>query len=156
MAEFDPIELIKSLNKRGIRYLLIGRQAVVQYGGPLFSFDYDFWVHPDDRDNAYGILEDFGLTGKYNASDGRPLDSFFDDKGNKVAAFFVKIMSKEDIEVVFDEVYARAVIKADPDSGFFVRIPPVDDLINLKRMGEMRPKDYEDIEYLQTLKDMDD
>jgi len=55
--EFDPVELINAFNANNIRYVLIGRQAVVQYGANLFSFDYDFWVHPEDRTNTYKVDE---------------------------------------------------------------------------------------------------
>jgi hypothetical protein len=151
---FDPIELIRQFNNEGVRYILIGRQAVVQYGAPLFSFDYDFWIHPEDRAKVYEILESFGLSSKYTVNERKPLDSFVDDEGNKVDTFFTKTMEKAslDISLKFDDVYASSVIKEDPKSDFYVRIPSIDDLIQLKKIGEIRPKDKEDIEYLETIK----
>lgn len=153
-AEFDPIELIRVFNRQGIRYLLIGRQAVVQYGAPLFSFDYDFWVNPDDREALYKIMEDMALLSKYSYQDKRPMDSFSDDEGNKVDVFFVRVFDKPSLglSLKFDDVYQRGVIKKDPDSDFYVKIPSIDDLIKLKHLGELRPKDLEDIEYLEKLK----
>ncbi|ODS30659.1 MAG: hypothetical protein SCARUB_04229 [Candidatus Scalindua rubra] len=43
----DPIKFIELLNKEHVKYLLIGRQALVQYGAPLQSFDYDFYIAPE-------------------------------------------------------------------------------------------------------------
>jgi hypothetical protein len=152
-VNFDPVEFIGALNSLKVRYLLIGRQAVVQYGAPLFSFDYDFWIDPGDRNAVYGIASQFELTGRYSALDMKPIDSFTDDEGNKVDAFFVGVFSKKDIRLAFDDVYGRSVLKADPESDFFVRIPSIDDLIDLKRLGDMRPKDLEDIEYLEVIRE---
>jgi hypothetical protein len=152
-VNFDPVEFIMVLNSHKVRYLLIGRQAVVQYGAPLFSFDYDFWIDPKDRNAAYEIALQFDLIGKYSSLDMKPTDSFTDDEGNKVDTFFVEVCSKQGMKLVFDDVYRRSLSKADPDSDFFVRIPAIDDLIDLKRLGDMRPKDLEDIEYLETIKE---
>ena len=150
---FDPVEFIMVLNSRKIRYLLIGRQAVVQYGAPLFSFDYDFWIDPADRNAVYETASQFEIKGTYSALDMKPVDSFTDDQGNKVDAFFVGVFSKKGMRLAFDDVYGRSVSKADPDSDFYVRIPSIDDLIDLKRLGVTRPKDLEDIEYLEVIRE---
>jgi len=52
----DPIKFIESLNKEQVKYLLIGRQALVQYGAPLQSFDYDFYIAPE-LDNLKKIIK---------------------------------------------------------------------------------------------------
>lgn len=152
--EFDAVSLIDSLNRERVKYLLIGRQAVVLYGAPLLSFDYDFWVSPGDREKVYECLYAFGLQSRYKPSDKRPIDIFTDDEGNKVDVFFASVMENRDrnIFVDFETVYQRSARKADPDTDFFVQVPAVDDLISLKQLGEMRPKDAEDIEYLEKIK----
>jgi hypothetical protein len=152
--EFDPVELINAFNANNIRYVLIGRQAVVQYGANLFSFDYDFWVHPEDRTSTYKIIRDFGLSGRYSPSDRRPVDMFTDDEGNKVDIFFVKSMSSRKMKIhkEFDRVLEKSVVKKDVESIFFVRIPCIEDLIELKQLGNRSAKDAEDIEYLKVIK----
>lgn len=150
---YDPISLIKRFNEKGVRYILIGRQSVVQYGAPLFSFDYDFWVHPGDRDKTVEIIESFGLSsGQQSAK--RPIVVFDDDAGNKVDVFFAKVLAarKKDLSISFDGAYRSAIIKKDPKSDFYVRIPEIDDLILLKQLGDMAPKDHEDVEYLKSIK----
>lgn len=153
---YDPINLIRRFNKKNIRYILIGRQSVVQYGAPLFSFDYDFWVHTEDRDKTFEIIESFGLaSGLENKQrTTKPIVIFDDDEGNKVDVFFAKVLAakKKDISISFDEVFKRSVIKKDSKSDFYVRIPDIDDLILLKQLGDMVAKDYEDVEYLKSIK----
>lgn len=154
--EFDPIELIREFNRKNIRYILIGRQAVVQYGANLFSFDYDFWVHPDDKKKTYQIIKSFGLTSKYLPDDRHPIDIFTDDEGNKVDVFFVKSMANRirRIFIEFNDTFKNAVIKRDVEGDFFLRVPCIDDLIKLKKLGSLSAKDKEDIEYLRTIKRM--
>ncbi|HEY5913998.1 MAG TPA: hypothetical protein VJA21_25700 [Verrucomicrobiae bacterium] len=44
-------ELIQQLNARGVRYLLIGGQAMRLAGMPRYSMDWDFFIPPHDQDN---------------------------------------------------------------------------------------------------------
>ncbi|OGV63513.1 MAG: hypothetical protein A2498_06960 [Lentisphaerae bacterium RIFOXYC12_FULL_60_16] len=43
--------LIRAFNEKGIRYLLIGGQAVRLEGMPRFSMDWDFYIPPRDIEN---------------------------------------------------------------------------------------------------------
>lgn len=44
-------ELVAKLNKAGVRYLLIGGQAMRLTGMPRFSMDWDFYIPPRDEAN---------------------------------------------------------------------------------------------------------
>lgn len=44
-------ELIERFNAAGVRYLLIGGQAMRLIGMPRFSMDWDFFVPPQDESN---------------------------------------------------------------------------------------------------------
>ena len=44
-------EIIATWNKHGVRYLLIGAQAVRLYGMPRFSYDWDIFIPPKDEEN---------------------------------------------------------------------------------------------------------
>lgn len=44
-------ELIQAFNAAGIRYLLVGGQAMRLAGMPRFSMDWDFFIPPHDSDN---------------------------------------------------------------------------------------------------------
>lgn len=144
-------EIIRLFNKEKIRYLLIGRQAVMLYGAPLFSYDYDFWIHPDDRVKTYKILVGMlDLEPSYPEDIKRPMISFLSDKGEKVDVFFVKKITNASGETFeIESVLKRSIIVKD--KGFTICLPDIDDLIGLKKMSR-RPKDIEDIEYLQTIK----
>ncbi|MGA2281399.1 MAG: hypothetical protein ABSG80_13975 [Verrucomicrobiota bacterium] len=53
-------ELLLKFNAAGIRYLLIGGQAVRLAGMPRFSMDWDFFIPPRDQENftrLNGLLE---------------------------------------------------------------------------------------------------
>ena len=44
-------ELFQALNAAGVRYLLVGGQAMRLFGMPRFSMDWDFFIPPRDADN---------------------------------------------------------------------------------------------------------
>lgn len=54
-------ELFAALNAAGIRYLLVGGQAMRLHGMPRFSMDWDFFIPPRDGKNfelLNGLLKD--------------------------------------------------------------------------------------------------
>ena len=50
-------ELILALNAAGIRYLLVGGQAMRLTGMPRFSMDWDFFIPPRDEANLARLNE---------------------------------------------------------------------------------------------------
>ncbi len=42
-------ELLKKLNDAGVRYVVIGGQAMLQEGMPRFTLDWDLFIPPFDR-----------------------------------------------------------------------------------------------------------
>ena len=44
-------ELVLALNAAGVRYLLVGGQAMRLAGLPRFTMDWDFFIPPRDTDN---------------------------------------------------------------------------------------------------------
>jgi hypothetical protein len=53
-------EVIDRFNRHGVRYVLIGGQAVRLAGMPRFSMDWDFYIPPRDSDNMEKINEVLG------------------------------------------------------------------------------------------------
>ena len=43
--------LLKRLNDAGVRYVVIGGQAMLQQGMPRFTLDWDIFVPPFDQEN---------------------------------------------------------------------------------------------------------
>lgn len=149
--EFEKI--IRGFNKRKIRYLLVGRQAVMLYGAPLFSFDYDFWIHPEDKNTLFDFLEDeLGFEVTINRDEKKPIFSFFTKTGNKLDIFIYKsVTNKEKEKIVIEKVLINSNKIKEPNSNFYIVVPSIDDLIKLKKIGN-RAKDLEDIEYLMKIK----
>lgn len=50
--ELDFFDIVKDFNRMGIRYLIIGRRAVVLYGAPVLTADYDFWIDSKEKDRV--------------------------------------------------------------------------------------------------------
>jgi len=44
--EVNFIDLLREFNRQNIRYLIIGRRAVILYGGPVLTADNDLWITP--------------------------------------------------------------------------------------------------------------
>jgi predicted nucleotidyltransferase len=58
----DFSDLLRLFNERGVRYLVIGGYAVVQYAEPRFTKDLDLWVSTDtvNAKAVYNALREFG------------------------------------------------------------------------------------------------
>ena len=50
-------ELILAFNAAGVRYLLVGGQAMRLTGMPRFSMDWDFFIPPHDENNFTKLNE---------------------------------------------------------------------------------------------------
>jgi hypothetical protein len=44
----DEVEIFEAIERSGARVVLIGRRALVAYGLPVLTADYDFWLAIDD------------------------------------------------------------------------------------------------------------
>ena len=145
-------KIIQKFNRRGVKYILIGRQAVVLYGAPLTSFDYDLWISSDYRKIIFDILEQLGFESSYDVEEKKPLITFIKEIF-KIDVFFVKSFGKS---ISFEECFENSQIFKDEKTNFFIRVASIDDIIKLKKFrGTFRLKDIEDIEYLKKLRIQD-
>jgi hypothetical protein len=147
--EVNFFKLIRELNRQKIRYLIIGRRAVILYGGPVLTADHDIWLHPEDKKKVLILLSDnldFELSDSPDTK--RPIVTGF--SGTKKYDFFfqrsVKNIENETIE--FEDSYNNSVLKEDVREKVSFRIPSLDDLIRLKKVRKANVKDQQDIEYL--------
>lgn len=147
--EIKFLELVRVLNRHKIRYLIIGRRAVILYGGPVLTADHDIWLHPGDKKKALSLLSeklDFELS--HSPDTKRPIVTGFSGT-KKYDLFFqrsVKNIENETIE--FEGCYSNSVLKKDVRAKVSFRIPSIDDLIRLKKVRKANVKDQQDIEYL--------
>ena len=141
--------ILKEFNLQKIRYLIIGRRAVILYGGPVLTADHDLWIHPEDKKKTLSLLsEKFGFELSYPPDTEKPIVTGF--SGMKKYYFFfqksVKNIDNEKIE--FEECYKHSIVKEDAKEKVKFHIPSIDDLIRLKKIRKPNIKDEQDIEYL--------
>jgi len=152
-AGVDLRAIATALNAWGVRYVVIGGQAVLLHGIPLHSFDIDLWIDPAARGPVLAWLEDeLGLELSAGADEPKPMVTVYAGP-ERLDIFFVNAMTnREGVTLRLDEVFARAEHHPDPASGG-IPIPAIDDLIALKRMSAgVRFKDEEAIRQLEAKK----
>jgi hypothetical protein len=144
----DFFQLIRKLDRKGIRHLIIGRRAVILYGGPVLTADHDFWISPEDRFKTLSLLEELGFELSHAPNSRSPIVSAF--SGMKKYDFFFqrKVQNIEGETIEFEECYKNAVVKGDPPGKIRFHIPSIEDLIRLKKVRKPNAKDEQDIEYL--------
>jgi len=147
--EVKFFKLIREFNRQRIRYLIIGRRAVILYGGPVLTADHDIWVHPSDKGKTLSfLLEEFDFELSHPPDTKRPIVSGYSGF-KKFDLFFQKSIKNIDNEIIeFEECYKNSIVKKDPGKGINFRIPSIDDLIRLKKIRPPNVKDEQDIEYL--------
>ncbi|MFH0773948.1 MAG: hypothetical protein V2A53_00430 [bacterium] len=151
----DPIDFIKAIHKEGIRYLLIGRQAMIAYGIPVATIDYDLYIDGSDE-NTRKFLE---IAEKFDLFPSRPLEKMKEcfmfklENDITIDVFRCKKIGNQEGEVIsFEEIYKNRRTPKDERTGAEVNLPSIDDLIKLKKTG--RHKDIIDVQYLEKLKEM--
>jgi hypothetical protein len=153
--EVSLLDVIREFNRLQIRYLIIGRRAVILYGGPVLTGDNDIWIHSADRKAALSLLkEKFSFELSHPIDTKRPIVTGFSGM-KKYDLFFHKGTSTiENEKVKFDECYKNAVLVEDPSRNIAFRLPSVDDLIRLKKIRPPNVRDEQDIEYLLKVKQL--
>jgi len=147
--EVKFFDLIQEFNRQHIRYLIIGRRAVILYGGPVLTADHDLWIHPVDKKKALSILlEKFGFELSHPPDTKKPIVTGF--SGMKKYDFFFQksVRNLENDTIEFEECYKNSTIKEDTAEDVSFRIPSIEDLIRLKKIRRPNVKDEQDIEYL--------
>lgn len=140
--------LIQRLNVAGVRYLVIGGQAVRLHGLPRFSMDWDFFVPPRDIENLRkidGALgEDLDVPVVPLGPRGENLIQTYQTKFG-VVQFHLAVPGLSS----FEEACARSVILKTED-GEDARCLSAADLLTCKRTTQ-RPQDQQDILFLEEL-----
>jgi len=147
--EVSFFKLIRELNRGKIRYLIIGRRAVILYGGPVLTADTDLWFHPEDKKRVLSLLlHKLGLEISHSLDTKKPILSAFSGL-RKFDLFFQRSVRNVDHETIgFEDCYKNSILKEDSEEDLSFRIPSIDDLIRLKKIRPPNVKDGQDIEYL--------
>jgi hypothetical protein len=147
--EVNLLGVVREFNRDGIRYLIIGRRAVILYGAPVLTGDNDIWIHIGDRKKALSLLADrFDFELSHPVDTKRPIVTGF--SGMKKYDLFFQRSAKniEDETVEFEACYRNSVLVEDPSESISFRVPSIDDLIRLKKIRKPNARDEQDIEYL--------
>ena len=140
----DFSDLLRLFNDNGVRYLIIGGYAVIQYAEPRYTKDLDLWISTDTRNAkaVYKALKEFGaplagLTEKDFAEEG-----YFYQMG--VPPMRVDILMGIP-GIAFEQAWERR--KEVDFEGLVVFFISKEDLITAKRASG-RPQDLIDADIL--------
>lgn len=144
----EALKLVQEIKAAKGRAMLIGGTALFLYGKPLRSMDYDFWVRMAKKD-LVEILERLGFEVDYEHP-GR-VTAYLEEV--KFDFFIFKKRYNRDSELVeFDDIESRARKYEDDNGAGTLLVPSIEDMIKLKKIGDdIRDKDIDDIEYLESL-----
>lgn len=150
----DPARFLIGLSRARVRWLLIGRQALIHYGVPVQTMDYDLWVDPVPANVRKLLLvaREEGLEAPETTKEleARPLFSLFGGS-LKIDVFKVRRFTNLDGETIdFASAYRRRVIARVKGDPLAPPLPSIRDLKTLKRMRD-GASDREDLRYLDLL-----
>jgi len=153
--EIDFLEVIRELERKTIRFLIIGRRAVILYGAPVLTADHDLWIHPADKRSCLLLLsEDLGFEISHPPDTKRPIVTAFSGMKKYDLFFHKQIKNTESQGIEFDACYSEATVIEDESDKIRFRIPSIDDLIRLKKIRAPNVKDEQDIAYLLKAKQL--
>lgn len=147
---FDEVDLYRALATSGARVLLIGRRAVIAWGIPVMTADYDVWIPSDDAALLNAALEPLDMYPTRPPDEARRVGRYAVQNGERVDVLVARSVSTVEGErVPFEDLWQRREeIEVAP--GVLLSVPSIDDLILTKRFAA-RPKDAEDIRLLRAL-----
>ena len=141
----DFRELLKIFEKHRVRYLVVGKYAVMKYTEPRFTKDLDLLI-TTNRPNAnavFSALKEFGAPLKNLSSDDFTQKDYFYQMGRAPLRIDI-MMSIPGIE--FEEAWENREV-SDLD-GLMIPFISRSDLIRAKEAGG-RPQDLMDLEKLK-------
>jgi hypothetical protein len=152
----ESAKLLIAFDQARVRWLLIGRQALIHYGAPVQTMDYDVWADPDPG-NMQRLVETCQQSGFHDSEGtwsvrGRELLTIYKEP-QKVDIFLVLRFTNLDGEPIdFAQAYPRRVVVDVEGDPFHPSLPALEDLRRLKRMRDTE-KDREDLRYIRLLQE---
>lgn len=149
---FDEAEFYRALAESGARVLLIGRRAVIAWGVPVITADYDLWIPSDDAELVNRALARLDMLPNRTPAEARAAGRYVIENGERVDVLIARSVPTVDgVRVELDDVWGRRE-ELEVAAGVRIAVPCLDDLILTKRFAA-RPKDAEDIRLLRALKE---
>lgn len=158
----DYLAILKKLNEKGIRYIVVGGIAVNLYGIPRMTYDIDLIIDLEDKNlgKFLKLLKGWGFRPKvpvdimdFAKKENR--DEWIKNKNMKAFNLVNPEWAISEIDIVIDSPvdYDKAHKRTNKVKLHGVTIPVVsiDDLIKMKEKTD-RQQDKADIRYLKELK----
>ena len=157
-------KILSELEKKGVKYLVIGGIAVNLYGHPRVTKDLDLMIsfEKTNMDKFIEIIKLFKLKPRVpveieELADENKRENWRQKRNMKVFSFYNPENDLEVIDIMiqdyinFDEAYKK--VEKVSDGSLTISIISIDDLIKLKEIAN-RPTDRSDIEVLKKLKEL--
>jgi hypothetical protein len=150
-VEFDEGRFFRAIEASGVPVLLIGRRAMVAYGLPVFTADYDLWIDAGDAGALNAALAPLGLHPSRSPDEVREAGRYVLENDEHVDVLVARNgLPVDGARVAFADVWARRkLLRWDERTS--IAVPCLEDLILTKRWA-MRDKDVADIRLLEALK----
>jgi hypothetical protein len=150
-SAFDELAMFSAIANSGARALLIGRRALIAIGLPVMTRDYDYWIAIEDAERFNTTLHAFDMFPTKTPEQARLVGRYALENDEHVDVLVAKSVATFDGEMIkFEDVWQRRVHEP-VGNGITVAVPCIDDLIATKKFGQ-RPRDADDIRWLQSLK----
>ncbi|MBN1773383.1 MAG: hypothetical protein JXB32_19130 [Deltaproteobacteria bacterium] len=148
---FDEGDLFRAIAASGARALLIGRRAMVAYGLPVLTADYDLWIDPDDVEALNAALAPLGLRPTRPPDEARRAGRYVLENDEHVDVLLARHGRPVDgATLAHADAWARRKLLRWDDATA-VAVPSLDDLILTKRWAG-RDKDVADLRLLEALR----
>ena len=145
-SPFDESGFFAALSDRGVRYLLVGRQACIAYGLPVLTADYDIAV---DRDQLASLLEAAAQFELVAPDDAGARGFFTLENDEKIDVFCARSYSTSTGQKLsFEDMWTRRKQIPLRSGSAPVCVAHIRDLIAFKLIRP-RKKDLEDIRALE-------
>lgn len=155
--EFDPLRALATLNRHGVRYVLIGGFAGKLHGSSALTVDVDICYARDD-DNLVRLVEALSELHATLRGVDQDLPFRLDVRTLRNGDAFTFVTDAGDLDIIgtpagtsgYEEL-ARTAILMDLEP-VEVEVASIDDLIAMKRASD-RPRDRAHLEILGALRD---
>jgi len=155
---FDPLRLLRTLQERGVRHVVIGGVAGALWGSPSATFDLDI-CYARDAGNLGRLADALRDIGARLRGVGEAVPSILDAETLRNGDSFTFTTVAGDLDVLgtpqgskgFEDLAAHA-IRVDVGDGVVALVVALDDLIRLKRAAG-RGKDQAELPILEALRE---
>lgn len=106
----DETEIFACMGASRARFLLIGRKALVAYGAPVMTADYDVWLHIDDIEVFNGALLALDFAPNWDSAAARTRGRYVLEGSDQIDVHVARACSTPaGVVLGFEDAYARSI-----------------------------------------------